>query len=71
MQRGAFYNPGMGAIHLAGLQCTGTESRITQCPAGSTDGCVHMNDAGVACRPSKSFNHDTYVYCTACHQRLL
>ena len=56
MQRGSFYGPGTGPIHLGSLQCTGTETSLTLCPSNSAMGCTHMNDAGVACQSSK---HDS------------
>ena len=61
MQRGSFYGPGVGPIHLGGLQCNGNEINLTNCNSGSTDGCTHQTDAGVACQPSK-FEHNLLVY---------
>ncbi len=50
----ARYGQGTGLIHLGGLQCTGSEIRLANCTRGSTAGCTHGDDAGLACNISKS-----------------
>ena len=42
---------GTGAIHLDDLRCTGSESRLTDCPhrGAGVHNCVHSEDAGVRC----------------------
>ena len=49
----AFFGEGTGPIVLDNVMCTGTESRLTDCPAQSTHNCHHFEDAGVACQPCK------------------
>ena len=42
---------GMGQIVLDELQCTGSESRLVDCPHRglSSHNCLHFEDAGVRC----------------------
>ena len=42
---------GTGAIHLDDLRCTGSESRLIDCPhrGAGVHNCVHSEDAGVRC----------------------
>ena len=48
----AYFGQSNGAILLAGLKCTGTESSLMSCSHrnGST-GCLHTHDSGVICSP--------------------
>ena len=43
---------GTGSIFLDNVQCTGTESRIIDCPHNGvgTHNCVHSEDVGVRCQ---------------------
>ena len=42
---------GTGAIHLDDLRCTGSESRLIDCPhsGAGVHNCSHSEDAGVRC----------------------
>ena len=42
---------GTGPIHLDNLHCTGSESRLIDCPHSGVGihNCVHSEDAGVRC----------------------
>ena len=44
---------GTGQIVLDDLQCTGSESRLIDCPHSGlgNHNCDHYQDAGVTCRP--------------------
>lgn len=46
--------PGTGGIFLDNLGCTGTESRLIDCPHNGLNvhNCLHFEDAGVACLES-------------------
>lgn len=46
---GAHFGQGTGTIHYDGLQCDGSESRISHCPQTPVGTCSHANDAGVRC----------------------
>ena len=48
----AFYGQGTGSIWLDNVQCTGTESRLYDCPASTigSHNCGHSDDAGVNCQ---------------------
>ena len=44
------YGHGFGAIALTNVQCSGTETRLTDCQASNfTITCSHSQDAGVQC----------------------
>ena len=47
---------GTGQIILDGLSCTGSESRLVNCPHNGflRHDCSHSEDAGVICLPSSS-----------------
>ena len=47
----AFYGQGTGAIVLDNLQCTGSETRLVDCPHNGLNihNCAHSEDAGVQC----------------------
>ena len=55
---GAMTDAGTGSIFLDNVQCTGTETRLRDCPANpvGTNDCSHFEDAGVTCVSSKSLN---------------
>ena len=46
---------GTGSIFLDNVQCTGTESRILDCPHNGvgSHNCVHSEDVGVRCQIRK------------------
>lgn len=48
---GAFFGQGTTAIHLDELRCTGSETRLSDCPHGGvgTHNCGHNEDVGVIC----------------------
>ena len=48
---GAFFGEGSGPIFLDNVDCTGTESNLTQCSHGGIGihNCDHGDDAGVIC----------------------
>ena len=48
----AHFGAGTGPIHLDDVDCSGTESNITDCPHSSTITCTngHSQDAGVRCQ---------------------
>lgn len=55
--RGSRYGAGAGPIWLDGVNCTGSETAISKCPAkawGEHD-CTHSEDAGVVCAGKKYF----------------
>ena len=46
------FGAGLGQIWISNVQCTGSESRLTECTSavGSDDyRCMHSEDAGVRC----------------------
>ena len=50
------YGPGVGRIFRNGLNCSGRENRITECPlvnAGFFGFCTHAQDTGVICNGTK------------------
>ena len=48
----ATYGQGSGPILLDDLACTGTETRLVDCPHSgiSTHNCAHSEDAGAVCQ---------------------
>ena len=75
MYANAFFGQGTGPIFLDDLRCTGTETRLVDCPSngiGISNHCNgHADDAGVQCQPRKDFvlflghNFCSAVYSTA------
>ncbi|KAL0962608.1 hypothetical protein UPYG_G00342540 [Umbra pygmaea] len=51
--QGGAYPKGTGAIYLDGLNCTGKEDNLWQCPAEESHDCGHKEDAGVICSELK------------------
>ena len=56
------FTNGAGQIWLDDVRCSGTETRLIDCPASplGTHNCGHIEDAGVRCQPltsSKSSYH--------------
>ena len=44
------FGEGTGQSWLRGLQCTGSEANLLQCPHGGVgSGCAHSQDVGVVC----------------------
>ena len=52
----AYFGQGTGSILRQYLRCTGTESRLVDCPTSSSS-CVHSEDAGVTCLPTGKHNN--------------
>jgi deleted-in-malignant-brain-tumors protein 1 len=50
----SFFGQGTDLIVLDDVMCTGTESRLIDCPATSTHNCIHLEDAGVTCLARKA-----------------
>ena len=52
-----------GLIHFAGLDCTGTETSIMQCPSShvASANCSHSHDASVRCQTGKTKNMSVHV----------
>ena len=48
---GAFFGQGEGTIHMDGVTCDGSESKVTECPSYCWEQtrCEHTQDAGVIC----------------------
>ena len=46
------FTNGVGQIWLDNVQCTGTETRLIDCPANpiGSHNCAHVEDAGVRCQ---------------------
>ncbi len=67
---------GAGQIWLDNVQCTGTETRLIDCPANplGNHNCLHAEDAGVDCSPSSMCVDSTIVTTTTViisHKELL
>lgn len=59
----AFFGPGRGQIFLDDVNCNGTESRLVDCMYPSTHDCIHSEDAGVTCVPTRKFTHKFNLTC--------
>ncbi|KAL8176300.1 UNVERIFIED_CONTAM: hypothetical protein K2H54_030384 [Gekko kuhli] len=59
--RGAHFGEGTGQIWLDEVECKGTESSLSQCPANpwGKENCNHGEDAGVICSEVKLVNGPT------------
>lgn len=49
---GSYYGQGAGPMLVSGLQCTGSEFKLLECPQGlySAKSCGYYNEAGVKCQ---------------------
>ena len=65
----AFFGQGTDPIVLDDVRCTGTESRLIDCPYNPTHNCIHFEDAGVTCQPCKykAANNNMYTMLTNVH----
>ena len=47
----AFFGPGVGPIVLKGVDCTGNEDHLLDCPTSNQQdlNCTHSRDAAVSC----------------------
>ena len=52
--RSAHFGAGVGLIHLDDVGCSGSESKLTDCPHSPSVNCYsgHSEDAGVRCQGS-------------------
>ena len=61
----AFFGMGTGRILLNNVRCTGSETRLVDCPSGgvgNSDNCRgHTDDAGVQCQPCKCTGLATFT----------
>ena len=56
------FGQGTGPIWLDNIHCTGTESRLDQCPHNGigVHNCIHFEDAGVRCTSKKEIMNIRY-----------
>ena len=45
----AYFGQGDGQIQIDNVQCSGSETRLQDCPLLRTHNCAHIEDAGVEC----------------------
>lgn len=45
----AYFGEGEGVVVIDNIQCTGSESRLIDCPHSDSNGDTHSKDAGVRC----------------------
>ncbi len=70
------FSLGSGEIWLHDVRCTGTETRLIDCPAGplGTHNCLHVEDAGVSCLTageSMSSMMMLFMYCMSLQNVIL
>ena len=55
----AAFGQGSGEILLDNVGCTGSESRLIDCPANpvGNDNCGHSEDAGVRCLGNNNYSY--------------
>ena len=51
----AYFGQGTGSIVLNHVQCTGSETRLIDCPSEAVTSCSHSEDAGVRCLPKTGY----------------
>ena len=59
----AHFGAGSGSIHFDNVGCTGSETRLIDCPRSSTVYCryAHSEDAGVRCQGLEKWCNDFTV----------
>lgn len=60
----ARFGQGSGEILLDNVRCTGSESRLIDCPANALgdNNCAHSEDAGVRCLGNNNYSYSVIVY---------
>ena len=63
--RSASFGQGIGEILLDNLRCTGTETRLVDCPHNGIgiDNCAHSEDAGLRCAGKYRILYNNYCLC--------
>ena len=51
----AYFGQGTGPIVLNHVGCTGSETRLIDCPSEAVTSCSHSEDAGVRCLPKTGY----------------